>query len=212
MTNSTSQATEQKNNGALRFDTGKPQLHNVHPAMWQSRISDKGLTDEVLAMNKIMDDFFYFNVDNFSEGWSKVVSETSFLRMVQVLEFGSKKYDSLNYSKGMLFSRVLNSFRRHILALMSGQELDLAADGTQGKENREFSGLHHDGHLACNFMFMKLYKETGVGTDDRIILMPDGSQINMAKLVVSFPVVAIDGNAKVAPVPKVWTMPLKVGE
>lgn len=183
MTNQTDQAeaTVQKTNGALRFDTGKPKMHHIHPLVWQARIANKGLSEEILEMNRVMDDFFYFNIDRFEEAWSKVVSNTSFLRMVQVLEFGATKYDDLNYVKGMAFTRVIDSWRRHILDLTNGKNLDLAADGTRGKDNKEFSGLHIDGHLTCNFMFMMLYKNTGVGPDDRVILMPDGSQVNMAK-------------------------------
>lgn len=61
--------------------------------------------------------------------------------MVQVLEFGAKKYAPFNWMKGLDKTEILESAQRHLIAMFAGEEIDPE------------SGLPHIGHLLCNGMF-----------------------------------------------------------
>lgn len=147
-------------NGALRFDQGKPELHHIHPTAWKVLINKAAasLPSSVRLMNIAMDQYFYYNrTDWFETAWVSATKD-EILEMTKVLEFGAKKYASLNYAKGMKFSRVMNSFRRHTLKLVGGETHD------------DESGISHIGHILCNFMFMLVYIQEKVGEDDRVLL------------------------------------------
>lgn len=145
--------------GALRFDTGKPELHHIHPAAWQAYINGYVMSPVVSKLNKAMDDFFYFDKDNLKTAWNENPKTEDILEMTKVLEFGAKKYASLNYAKGMKYTRVINSFRRHILKLISGETKD------------DESGISHLGHIMCNYMFILTYADQRpADCDDRVIL------------------------------------------
>ena len=144
---------------ATRHDSGKPQLHHIHPIFWKDYLRAHDLPLLIFRMSEAMDGFFYYHVP-FAHNFLNEFTPPELHKMTQVLKFGSQKYDSLNYAKGMAYSRVLNSFRRHILALVNGE-----------KEDYE-SHLPTEGHVYCNFMFLYLYSKTGTGTDDRPDLRP----------------------------------------
>ena len=76
--------------------------------------------------------------------WS-LVHYKSLEPLVEVLEFGAKKYAPENWKKGLDKKEILESMMRHLTALMDGEEND--------KE----SGLHHIGHLMCNAMFYEYF-------------------------------------------------------
>ena len=87
------------------------------------------------------------NEDNkalrFNEGkpqWG-LVHFQSLVPMVQVLEFGDKKYAPEDWKKGLDKKQILESMMRHLAKLMDGEEIDPE------------SGLHHMGHIQCNAMF-----------------------------------------------------------
>lgn len=80
--------------------------------------------------------------------------------MVQVLEFGAKKYAAYNWTKGGGFSwvRVTASCFRHLFAWLAGQD------------NDPESGLNHIYHAQCNLLFLAHYirnKEL-YNKDDRV--------------------------------------------
>lgn len=147
--------------GALRFDTGKAELHHIHPAAWKAflKANAEKLNATIIRLSGYFDEYFYFDNDGLEGGWAGV-DTSDVLQMTKVLEFGAKKYASLNYAKGMKYSRVINSFRRHILQLISGETNDAE------------SGITHLGHIMCNYMFMLTYSvEKPEGCDDRVILV-----------------------------------------
>jgi len=78
------------------------------------------------------------------EKWS-LVHFKSLKPMVDVLEFGAKKYSPDNWKKGLDRNEILESMMRHLTALMDGEEID--------KE----SGLSHIGHIQCNAMFYSFH-------------------------------------------------------
>ena len=66
-------------------------------------------------------------------------------RLVEVLTFGSTKYAERNWEKGMKWTTVIASLKRHLAAIEQGEDYD--------KE----SGLLHIDHLQCNAHFLSAY-------------------------------------------------------
>ncbi len=89
--------------------------------------------------------------------WS-LVDFDAFEPMVEVLEFGAKKYAPDNWKLGgdaLSYRRVTESMLRHIFAFMRGEDID--------KE----SGISHIGHIQCNAMFLGHYSRHKTEQDDR---------------------------------------------
>ena len=98
--------------------------------------------------------------DRFNEGkpkWS-LVPQSSLIPMVQVLEFGAKKYGAYNWVKGLSIRETCESLKRHLDAFMEGEDID------------SDSGLSHIGHIQCNAMFLSYMLEYRPDLDDRVNL------------------------------------------
>jgi hypothetical protein len=138
---------------AKKFDSGKVQLSHIHPSVWLEII--KGSNCDIYNMNVGMNNFFYYHDARSLNHFWAVILKDWVEGMTRVLEFGAKKYASLNYAKGMEYSRVMDAFRRHCLWMNYGEYID------------EESNLLHEHHMLCNMMFMTTYANTRVGIDDR---------------------------------------------
>lgn len=77
------------------------------------------------------------------------------LGMAKVLTLGSKKYSSYNWAKGNNLTVPFDSAMRHLLAYMSGNNLD------------DETGESHLFHAAVNLMFMYYYERNYPEMDDR---------------------------------------------
>lgn len=86
--------------------------------------------------------------------WS-LVDFKSMEPMVRVLEFGAKKYEDDNWSKGLGVKGICESLLRHTFALLSGET------------NDPESGLPHVGHIQCNAMFLSHMMQFKPEFDDR---------------------------------------------
>ena len=75
--------------------------------------------------------------------------------IVSVLTAGAKKYAPRNWEKGMNWSTVLASLKRHIAAIEQGEDYD--------KE----TGLLHIDHVQCNAHFLSAYYTIFPQGDDR---------------------------------------------
>lgn len=87
--------------------------------------------------------------DRYNSGkrkWS-LVHWKSIEPLVEVLEFGAKKYSPDNWKKGLDKKEILESMMRHLTALMDGEKTD--------KE----SNLRHMGHILCNAMFYNYFDD-----------------------------------------------------
>lgn len=73
----------------------------------------------------------------------------------KVLTKGAEKYAERNWEKGMRWSKVLASMKRHILAFERGEDFD--------KE----TGLYHMAHVMCNAAFLTEYYKIYPQGDDR---------------------------------------------
>jgi hypothetical protein len=95
--------------------------------------------------------------DRYNNGkrkWS-LVDFKSIEEMVQVLEYGSKKYSAHNWKKGLPVSEIFESMLRHMLAYMDGEDVD------------QESNLPHTGHILCNAMFLAYMNREKKDFDDR---------------------------------------------
>lgn len=75
--------------------------------------------------------------------------------MVKVLTFGAEKYKSRNWERGMDWTKVIASLKRHIAAWEQGEDYD--------KE----TGLFHMAHAASNVHFLNAYYYLYPQGDDR---------------------------------------------
>lgn len=73
--------------------------------------------------------------------------------MTKVVERG--KYEPRNWEKGLPFTNILASLKRHIAAIEKGEDIDL-----------EDGELHAD-HAACNIHFLSHYMRWNRDMDDR---------------------------------------------
>ena len=76
-------------------------------------------------------------------------------QMVNVLTKGSKKYAARNWEKGMAWSTIIASLKRHLNAIEVGEDYD--------KETGEL----HAAHIACNAHFLTAYYKLYPQGDDR---------------------------------------------
>lgn len=85
---------------------------------------------------------------------------------------GSLKYGPYNWAKGMSWSRVYDALQRHVTHYWAGEDYDLCASCVARGE-REAGGCPNctgELHLycaSCCLMFLAVYRERGLGVDDR---------------------------------------------
>jgi len=95
--------------------------------------------------------------DRFNAGklkWSLVDFE-SLEPMVQVLEYGAKKYSAHNWKRGLKTTEVCESLLRHLFAYLNGEDVDAE------------SNCSHIGHIQCNAMFLAYMVKHRPDLDDR---------------------------------------------
>ena len=73
----------------------------------------------------------------------------------KVLTIGATKYDERNWEKGMRWTKVIASLKRHVQAWESGQDYDPE------------TGLLHTAHIMCNAAFLTEYYKIHPQGDDR---------------------------------------------
>lgn len=87
--------------------------------------------------------------------WS-LVPQTALIPMVEVLEFGAKKYAPYNWMKGLSVKEICESMKRHLDSFMEGENHDLE------------SKLSHIGHIQCNALFLSWMMQNRPDMDDRV--------------------------------------------
>ncbi len=84
-----------------------------------------------------------------------LVPQSAIDGIAQVLDFGAKKYEENNWRKGMAWSKITSSLKRHLAAIERGEDFD------------QESGLHHIDHVLTNAAFLKEYYKIYPQGDDR---------------------------------------------
>jgi len=75
--------------------------------------------------------------------------------IAKVLDFGSRKYASWNWSNGFKWSRLIGATLRHLFLFQRGIDKD------------EESGLSHLAHAGCCILFLLQHELSSLGSDDR---------------------------------------------
>jgi hypothetical protein len=74
----------------------------------------------------------------------------------QVWTFGGKKYGYWNWTKGLVYTRIISAMFRHMIAIMRGEDVDSE------------SGLLHAAHIrCCAGMLITFHKQNRTDLDDR---------------------------------------------
>lgn len=76
-------------------------------------------------------------------------------QLTKILTFGAKKYKDRNWEKGMQWSRVISSLKRHLHEIEKGNDYD------------DESGELHIAHLLCNAVFLCEFYKIHPQGDDR---------------------------------------------
>ena len=75
--------------------------------------------------------------------------------VTRVLEYGARKYARNNYRKGLPFTEIYDSMRRHQMAWLNGEDTDSE------------SGLPHVDHIVANALFLAELTRRTPQMDDR---------------------------------------------
>ena len=94
----------------------------------------------------------------------------------EVMTFGANKYSDRNWEKGMAWSKVIASLKRHIQAIEMGEDYD------------QESGLLHSAHVMCNAGFLTEFYKIYPQGDDRphLYLNPFRVGLDIDEVICSF--------------------------
>ena len=87
--------------------------------------------------------------------------------MVDVLTYGAQKYEPRNWEKGMAWSNVTASLKRHLAAFEMGEDYD------------QETGLLHTSHIMCNAAFLSEYYSIYPQGDDRSVFTVNSRNIGL---------------------------------
>lgn len=121
-------------------------------------------------------------------------------QFAKVLTNGSLKYEERNWEKGMKWSTVIASMKRHLLALERGEDFDVE------------TGLFHSAHIMCNASFITEYYKIYPQGDDR-----PHQYLNMPKIGLDIDEVLADWvghwtNKFGMEVPETWNFDRHIGD
>lgn len=85
----------------------------------------------------------------------ELIPAAPMVEIARVLEFGARKYGVNNHTKGMQWSRLIGSLKRHLLEFELGNDTD------------EETGYSHLAHLVTNALFLMEYVKNHKELDDR---------------------------------------------
>jgi hypothetical protein len=84
-----------------------------------------------------------------------LVPEEAILGTAEAMGYGADKYAAFNYKKGLKYTRLTDSLRRHLLAFL------------QGEDNDPESGLSHTKHILANAAMLEYMRAKRPDMDDR---------------------------------------------
>ena len=98
----------------------------------------------------------------------------AFEEYAKVLTVGAQKYAPRNWEKGMEWSSVMASLKRHVLAWERGEDIDTE------------SGLLHMAHVMCNASFLVDYYHSKREWDDRNLYRGNRIGLDVDELLADF--------------------------
>lgn len=129
--------------------------------------------DHPLAVDTIQEALNRYNDDNGSGSkydGAKVRPSLIPVKYIEgtarVFEFGAKKYDKWNWTKGIEYSRLIDATLRHVLALSQGEDKD--------SESNEY----HEYHASCCLAMLNGMRYMHPELDDRPDFYKDGYKSN----------------------------------
>lgn len=84
-----------------------------------------------------------------------MVPEEGIIGAAEAFGYGAKKYERFNYKKGIEYTRITDSLRRHTLAFLNGEDIDPE------------SGLHHTKCILANAHMLEFMRVRRPEMDDR---------------------------------------------
>lgn len=148
--------TSQKQGTAARFNAGKPQLEYIPAHVLCDYLAVSPQSEVAGALNTMvaLADFEIRKIG--PEGILLTIPEEHrFAGTCAQFAYGAKKYAPWNWAKGMAWSAVIASMKRHLLAIAHGESLD------------DESGVNHWGGVGCNAVMLTHYYTYYPQGDDR---------------------------------------------
>lgn len=140
----------------IKYNQGKPRLSYIHPALWhESVIAHFTNEPEIIESDNFVNQVFYYRKTPDVTTLVFKPSHDIYREAMPGLEFGARKYNPYNYMLGLVYSELVDAFRRHLTRLMQGEETDPE------------SGLNHRVHAYCNLIMFSGMVLSSTGTDDR---------------------------------------------
>lgn len=84
-----------------------------------------------------------------------LIPAEALIGMAKGFGYGAKKYAAHNFKKGIEYSRLTDSLRRHTLSFLMGEDIDPE------------SGLPHTWHILCNAAMIEYMRVHKPDMDDR---------------------------------------------
>jgi 5'(3')-deoxyribonucleotidase len=138
-----------------------------------------------------------YNTGKTRHGLTPAYAQEQYAR---VLSIGAEKYGERNWEKGMNWSTVMDSLKRHINAFESGEDYDPE------------TGLLHMAHVMCNAAFLcEYYKIYPQGDDRRLdFLSPVRIGLDIDEVLADW--VAHYSRTHSTIIPSNWNFDRKIGE
>lgn len=172
--------TEVKETGGKKSDAGKPEMmyfyfpgyiaihyHDVPQCGREVGLSYHNnvllpISREMVAgdISKLMDGLRDFEHDIIKSWAARPEFENlkhASIRVSEIGKHGSEKYGFLNYTKGFVWSRIVNAIARHVKELVDGNF------------NDQDSTLDHRYHILANIYILAEHIENGTGENDLIV-------------------------------------------
>lgn len=152
MTNGIGDVNSDQMGSGARYNAGKPPFELIPAAMIA------GSFGVHLSANRAMALLGMWQEGAGAEKLIEITRELGFegwAECAHVFDYGRRKYAAWNWAKGMPWSVPLGCAQRHLMAMISGEEID--------PESR----LPHRGHVFCNLVMLWTYHRTYRVGDDR---------------------------------------------
>lgn len=163
------------------FHPGSGLLNIAHVMEFAAYLTEHQMQSDVFDDRTVSIDYPAQNyvpdpeIDYYNEITWTLIPKNAQEIYARVLTRGAEKYAERNWEKGMKWSKVIASLKRHLNAFELGEDMDPE------------SALPHMAHVMCNAAFLIQYMHTCPHLDDR-----PGSHITGAKIGLDIDEIVVD--------------------